>query len=177
MGSDPENSDEQIECYVALGSNLGDSDAILHRALDTLASHTNIDALEISPFYQSKPHGPHDQPDYINAVARFVTSLEAEELLNELQRIENDNGRQRANVERWGARTLDLDLLLYGDQTIETERLSVPHPRMCERVFVLYPLQDLQSDSDNDLIISKETTLQECIDNLPEVEKSSIKEI
>ena len=85
--------------------------------------------------------GPQDQPDYINAVIKISTNLTAEHLLDELQNIENKQGRVRK--QRWGARTLDLDLLLYGDDVINTERLIVPHSGISERNFVLYPLNEL----------------------------------
>ncbi len=171
---------DTVPCYVALGSNLGDSQAYLQKVISAMNSHPHIHSLDISHFYQSKPHGPQDQSDYINAAVYFMTSLGAEELLDVLQQIENDHDRVRENVERWGARTLDLDLLFYGDQTIETPRLTVPHPRICERAFVLYPLRDLVDgldESDKDLKINKTTTLQNCIDKLPEAEINNIKDL
>ena len=167
-------------CYVALGSNLGNSVDYLHKAIKAIESHPLTSNLKTSNLYQSEPHGPQDQPDYINAAVSFYTSLEAEELLNFLQQIENDNARVRQGVQRWGARTLDLDLLFYGEQIINTRRLTVPHPRICERVFVLYPLRDLLKDSEEflqDLKINQSTTLQDCIDELPEVEITNIKDI
>jgi 2-amino-4-hydroxy-6-hydroxymethyldihydropteridine diphosphokinase len=169
---DPQN--QPILCYVALGSNLGDSVSHIMHGLQALANHSELDYLNISHFYQSKPYGPQDQPDYINAVVEFETTLKAEALLDELQKVENDNGRIREGVERWGARTLDLDLLFYGDDIINTERLTVPHPRICERAFVLYPLRDLIKEQD--LKISEKTTLKECIARLSEKVKSEIKE-
>jgi len=167
-------------CYVALGSNLGDSVAHLMAGLQALANHSELDYLNISHFYQSKPHGPQDQPDYINAVVEFKTTLQAEALLDELQKIENDNGRVRKGVEHWGARTLDLDLLFYGDNIIETERLTVPHPRICERAFVLYPLRDLIDDKggkgETNLKIATKASLHDCITKLSPEAKSEIKE-
>ena len=145
-------------CYIGLGSNLGDSIAYLDNAVDSLSVSQGIKHLSISSFYRSKPHGPQNQPDYINAVARFETSIDPHALLSLLQKIENNNNRQR-NGERWGARTLDLDLLLYGNIIIETEVLTVPHPYMCERSFVLYPLQELKPD----LIFPDGKVLVECI--------------
>ena len=148
-------------CYIGLGSNLGDSIAYLDNAIDSLNSSQNINHLSVSSFYRSKPHGPQDQPDYINAVARFETSLDPHALLSLLQKIENNNNRQR-NGERWGARTLDLDLLLYGNVVIDTETLTVPHPYICERSFVLYPLQELKPD----LCFPNGKMLSECIATL-----------
>ncbi len=175
---------EPVICYVALGSNLGDSDKHIMDGLQALANHSNINFLNTSLFYQSKPHGPQDQPDYINAAVEFETILKPEALLDELQKIENENGRVREGVERWGARTLDLDLLFYGDETINTKRLTVPHPRICERAFVLYPLRDLllvttteqAIENQKDLKISDTTTLNDCIAKLSEKDKSEIKE-
>lgn len=148
--------------------------------LHALANHSDIDFLNTSLFYQSKPHGPQDQPDYINAAVEFKTALKPEALLDVLQKIENKNGRVREGVERWGARTLDLDLLFYGDETINTKRLTVPHPRICERAFVLYPLRDLiveqAIENQRDLKISDKSTLNNCIAKLSKKDKSEIKE-
>ncbi len=169
---------ENVICYVALGSNLGDSLAYLNNAIEAFQSSPLINQLEVSPFYKSKPHGPQDQPDYLNAVVRFTTMYQSESLLDFLQSIENDNLRVREGVVRWGARTLDLDLLFFDDATINTKRLTVPHPRICERAFVLLPLRDLQADLDIDLEFglkkSTNSTIKSCIDALPE---SALKDI
>lgn len=90
--------------------------------------------------------GPQDQPDYINAVMRLRTELSAVSLLDAMQSIERSHGRRRQSERRWGARTLDLDLLLYGEQLIRTQRLQVPHPGMAERDFVLRPLYEIEPD-------------------------------
>ncbi|MCK5813272.1 MAG: 2-amino-4-hydroxy-6-hydroxymethyldihydropteridine diphosphokinase [Cocleimonas sp.] len=148
----------QYKVYIGLGSNLGDSLVYLNNAVTALHSHQKINHLRLSPFYRSKPQGPQDQPDYINAVAQFDTDLGAHDLLATLQKIEKNNDRQR-NGKRWGARTLDLDLLLYGNIIIETATLTVPHPWMCERSFVLYPLQELSPH----LIFPNGRTLVQCI--------------
>jgi 2-amino-4-hydroxy-6-hydroxymethyldihydropteridine diphosphokinase len=97
-----------------------------------------------SPFYRSKPVGPQDQPDFVNGAALLDTRLEPLALLDHLQAIEQAHGRQR--LKRWGPRTLDLDLLLYGSQTFEDERLTLPHPELSNRDFVLQPLLDLTPD-------------------------------
>ena len=149
-----------------MGSNLGDSQAHLNNAVDALQSNSAIYALQTSPYYQSKPHGPQNQPDYINGVATFDTHLAPEKLLDLLQRIEADNKRVREGVERWGARTLDLDLLFYGDQIINSKRLTVPHPHICQRAFVLLPLVDLLGASTKDLKINHNTTIKDCIKQL-----------
>jgi 2-amino-4-hydroxy-6-hydroxymethyldihydropteridine diphosphokinase len=171
VGAD--NGNECATCYVGLGSNLGDSTAYLNKAIDALQSSDHIHALKISPFYRSKPHGPQDQPDYLNAVAGFNTGLQAGKLLDLLQTIEADNERVREGVVRWGARTLDLDLLFFGDQVITTKRLTVPHPHICERAFVLLPLADLLGDSCKDLKISPKTTIKDCIDRLSDDERAN----
>lgn len=175
-----ESVEDNIACYVALGSNLGDTQAYLHKAIKAIEYQPEISALRCSSFYQSKPHGPQNQPDYLNAAVYFETTLSAEGLLNILQQIENENARVRQGVERWGARTLDLDLLFYGNQQINTKRLTVPHPRICERVFVLYPLRDLVEGFEqqtNGLMVNQTTSLQDCIDKLADAEKNSIKDL
>ncbi len=144
--------------YIGLGSNLGNSLAYLNNAIKALHAHPKIVSLKLSHFYRSKPHGPQDQPDYINAVAQFDTDLDAYDLLAVLQSIEKDNDRKRTG-EHWGARTLDLDLLLYGNIIIDSMTLTVPHPWICERSFVLYPLQELSTD----LIFPNGRTLAQCI--------------
>ena len=130
------------QCYIGLGSNLGESQDTLAAALAALTFNDAIKNIEVSSYYQSKPHGPQDQPDYLNAVAGFETSLAPEALLDVLQAIETKYGRVRTG-ERWTARTLDLDILLYGQQVIDTPRLVVPHAWMTQREFVLYPLYEL----------------------------------
>ncbi|MDX1692599.1 MAG: 2-amino-4-hydroxy-6-hydroxymethyldihydropteridine diphosphokinase [Ketobacteraceae bacterium] len=131
-----------ISAYIGLGSNLGDSIATLQSALTALSLLPQSRLEAVSQFYQSRAIGPGEQPDYINAAVRLLTELTAESLLDELKRIESDHLRTRGTV-RWTARTLDLDLLLYGYENINTERLTVPHPRIAERNFVLLPLHDL----------------------------------
>ena len=128
--------------FVALGANLGEPLAQIRAAQLALASLATPDSLRHSPLYQSLPMGPTDQPPYINGVSMFDTRLEPHALLDALQRIEQAHGRVRKE-ERWGPRTLDLDILLYGEHHIEDERLTVPHYGMKQREFVLYPLADL----------------------------------
>lgn len=128
--------------YVALGSNLENPLAQLKQAVETLQKSAKN--LQVSPFYGSKPLGPQDQPDYVNAVVKFDTALQPIELLDWLQSIENEQGRVR--LRRWGERTLDLDILLYGDEIITNERLTVPHYDMKNREFVIVPLYDLSPE-------------------------------
>lgn len=170
--------DSNVTCYIALGSNMGDSLAYINQAIQDLQSHDQIHDLKVSKFYKSKPHGPQDQPDYLNAAAKLKTNLEAEALLDLLQKIENQNDRVREGVVRWGARTLDLDLLFYADKTINTKRLIIPHPRICERAFVLFPLRDLESeDVISNLKINEITSILDCIEALSNEELNNIKEL
>ena len=129
-----------VRCYIALGSNLKNPLLQVQTAVNALAQLPDSILQSVSPWYQSKAIGPI-QPDYINGAACIDTTLTAIDLLHQLQRIEND--QQRVRHQRWGPRTLDLDLLLYGDQIINCNELTVPHPRMTERNFVLYPLLDI----------------------------------
>ena len=162
-----------VECFVALGSNLGDSQRYLDKAVIALKSHPGIKNLVASKYYQSKPHGPQDQPDYFNGAVKFETDLLPERLLDLLQKIENDNQRVRKNVVRWGARTLDLDLLFYGKESINTKRLTVPHPRICERAFVLLPMKNLGAS----LKTVGNSSIKDCIDELSASALKDIKEI
>lgn len=127
--------------YIGLGSNLGDSRQILAEAVQKLAT---LGAMKTSRLYQSPPMGPQDQPNYLNAAVQLVTDLEPLALLDELQRFEQESGRVR--LRRWGERTLDLDLLMYGEEQIQNERLTVPHIGIMERDFVLMPLLDLEAN-------------------------------
>lgn len=127
--------------YIGLGSNLGDSPQILAEAVQKLAA---LGQVKVSKLYQSLPMGPQDQPSYHNAVVQLHTDLEPLALLDQLQKIEQDAGRVR--LRHWGERTLDLDLLLYGQQEIQNERLTVPHVGILERDFVVIPLLDIDAD-------------------------------
>jgi len=130
-----------VEAYIGLGSNLGDSEATLKSACLAITAVDGIQLLAVSAFYRSKPVGPQDQPDYVNAAIRIGTRLSAEQLLDTLQAIENQHGRVR--TQHWGPRTLDLDILLYDEQQINTQRLRIPHPEIPFRGFVLYPLAEI----------------------------------
>ena len=128
--------------YIGIGSNLEDPTAQVRRAADALARLSDTRLVALSPLYRNPAVGPGDQPDYVNAVAIVETALEPHALLDALQALENAQGRERGSI-RWQARTIDLDLLLYGDRVIDDARLSVPHPRLRERAFVLKPLHDV----------------------------------
>lgn len=128
--------------YVALGSNLGPREQLLHAAVDALRATPGIRNVVVSPIYETLPVGPGAQGSYLNAVVRLETRLEPRALLARLLDIEREHGRERG-AERNAARTLDLDLLLFGAQRIDEPGLEVPHPRLHERAFVLEPLRDL----------------------------------
>lgn len=134
-----------IRSYIALGSNLEDPVQQVRQAIQELRQLPSSQFVTASSLYRSAPMGPSDQPDYINAVVAVDTELSPHALLDALQMIEQTHGRQRG-PERWGPRTLDLDVLLYGEQYIDDERLTVPHRGIAERAFVLYPLQEIVAD-------------------------------
>jgi len=130
-----------IPAYIGIGSNLGDSLARVHAAFEALAGVERTRLVARSQLYRTRPFGPVAQGDFINAVAGLLTQLTALELLRALRDIESAAGRVR--TERWGPRTLDLDLLVYGDARIAEQDLTVPHPGISERGFVLRPLNDV----------------------------------
>lgn len=132
-----------VEVYIGLGSNLDDPARQLLIASQEIGALPEVKALALSPLYSSPPLGPQDQPDYVNAVQQVSTCLSPLDLLHALQDIEHRHGRVR--LRRWGERTLDLDILLYGEQIIASDELKVPHPEIARRAFVLYPLADLAS--------------------------------
>jgi 2-amino-4-hydroxy-6-hydroxymethyldihydropteridine diphosphokinase len=141
-----DNVFNSVDAYIALGANLGDPVSQIREAVSRLDSVQGVSVLSVSPVSRTKPvGGPQGQPDYFNAVAKTRTSLAPMDLLAHCQEIENDQGRIR--TVRWGARTIDLDLLLYGAEVIDTQILSIPHPRMRERLFVLVPFCDVAGES------------------------------
>ncbi|SIO04789.1 2-amino-4-hydroxy-6-hydroxymethyldihydropteridine diphosphokinase [Salinivibrio sp. ES.052] len=144
--------------YIAIGSNLGEPVKKAEQAIAALKALPQSLFVAVSPLYTSRPMGPADQPDYVNAVAALDTHLDPLTLLNATQAIELNYGRKR-KAERWGPRTLDLDILLYGDRVIEHPRLTVPHYGMKEREFVLYPLADIAPD----LCLPDGSTLAACL--------------
>ncbi|MBD3898435.1 2-amino-4-hydroxy-6-hydroxymethyldihydropteridine diphosphokinase [Halomonas sp. ML-15] len=127
--------------YIGLGSNLDDPLAQVQGALAALARLPLTRCVAASPCYASRPVGPQDQPDFINAVAALDTRLSPLALLDQLQAVEQRHRRRR--LRHWGPRTLDLDLLLYDDTCLATSRLTLPHPHMASRGFVLLPLANI----------------------------------
>jgi 2-amino-4-hydroxy-6-hydroxymethyldihydropteridine diphosphokinase len=132
-----------IPVFIGIGSNLANPQQQVLSAISQLKSLPYCQFIRQSSLYRSQPMGPQDQPDYVNAVVQLETILEAEALLDLLQKIELDAGRERNKEERWGARTLDLDMLLFGNEIIATERLTVPHYGLTEREFVVIPLAEI----------------------------------
>ncbi|MCB1866296.1 MAG: 2-amino-4-hydroxy-6-hydroxymethyldihydropteridine diphosphokinase [Chromatiales bacterium] len=132
--------------YVGLGANLGDPATRIGQAFNALAGTERTTLVARSPVYRSAPLGPPDQPDYLNAVAALDTALEPAALLDALFAIERAAGRDRRAGTRWGPRVLDLDLLLFGARVASDPKLTLPHPQMHRRDFVLQPLLDLAPD-------------------------------
>lgn len=135
------SSPKWVEAYIGLGSNLDNPIQHVMSAMREIAASTDIESIASSALYSSQPVGPQDQPDYVNAVVRIKTSLQPIDLLKQCQAIENNHGRKR--LVHWGARTLDLDILLYDDCIIDLPDLAVPHRELANRAFVLYPLADI----------------------------------
>lgn len=130
--------------YIGLGSNLGNPEQQIRQAVIALKQLPDSQFQSLSNLYQSLPVGPQDQPEFLNAVALIQTSLKPEQLLDELQSIEHRQLRERTI--RWGPRTIDLDILLYGQLIMKTARLEIPHPEICHRLFVLRPLLDISPE-------------------------------
>lgn len=151
-----------LTSYIAMGSNLQQPLQQLRSATKGLAQLPDSTLISISQAYRSAAVGPGEQPDYLNAVARVDTRLPPRELLAGLQALERAHGRERS--ERWGARTLDLDILLYGDLYMDEPALTIPHPRMRERNFVLYPLAEVAQEN---LVLPDGTDLDTLLSNCP----------
>ena len=132
---------EGIIAYLGIGTNLGDRQANVKEALRKLDELPTINLVRVSSLYETAPVGLTDQPEFLNLVAAVRTSLAPPALLDALLNIENQMGRVR--TERWGPRVIDLDLLLYGSEQVDLPQLTVPHPRLRERAFVLVPLAEI----------------------------------
>ncbi len=137
---------EETIVYIGLGSNLDNPRQQVIDALAELQALPGCRLLNHSSLYRTRPVGPQDQPDFVNAVASLATRREPHALLDELQAIEQRHARVRSGA-HWGPRTLDLDLLLYGERRIDTPRLRVPHPEMTRRAFVLVPLREIADEN------------------------------
>ncbi|MGG6196555.1 2-amino-4-hydroxy-6-hydroxymethyldihydropteridine diphosphokinase [Pantoea allii] len=131
--------------YLALGSNLADPLHQIDAALSALDALPDTQRVATSAFYRTPPYGPPDQPDYLNAAVALDTALSAEALLDQTQRIEQEHGRVR-KAERWGPRTLDIDIMLFGTASLNSDRLTVPHYDLLNRAFMLVPLLEIAPD-------------------------------
>ncbi|HTR97675.1 MAG TPA: 2-amino-4-hydroxy-6-hydroxymethyldihydropteridine diphosphokinase [Candidatus Acidoferrales bacterium] len=131
-----------MKAFIGLGSNLGERETLIRQALEALAALPETEMVRASSLYDTEPVGDVEQPNYLNAVAQIDTELAPNQLLWNLLLIEKRLGRERTR--RWGPRTIDLDLLLYGDEIIEEDELRVPHPELVRRGFVLVPLVELE---------------------------------
>jgi 2-amino-4-hydroxy-6-hydroxymethyldihydropteridine diphosphokinase len=136
-----------IPAYVAIGANLGDALATVQHAFTKLAELPKSRLVARSRLYRTAPLGPQDQPEFVNAAAGLLTQLTAPELLHELKRLERTMGRN-VPIVRWGPRVIDFDLSVFGSQRIQSDTLTVPHPGVPVRNFVLYPLLDIAPDLD-----------------------------
>lgn len=133
-----------VRAFIGIGANLGDREATLHRAVHRLEGIRGVRVVARSGLHETEPVGRTDQPRFLNGVVEIETDLDAGDLLRRMQEIETDLGRVRApGAARWEPRTIDLDLLLFGDGAIDKPGLQVPHPRLREREFVLGPLAEL----------------------------------
>lgn len=141
-GSNKPHAD--TDYWIGFGSNLGDREKNIKDALRKLGQHPQISITAISPIYSSEPVGPKDQPDFLNGVVGIKSNLTPTELLTLLNNLEKESGRIKTR--HWGERTLDLDILLHNGQILKTESLTIPHPHMLERAFVLIPLNDIASN-------------------------------
>ena len=150
--------------YIALGSNLGDRMAAIESAVEALRATAGVHDLVLSDVIETLPVGPTLQGRYYNAVVRFQTTLSPRRLLRRCQQIEAEHGRDRDNEQRWGPRPLDLDLLLYGDSVINEPGLTVPHPSMHERDFVLRPLAQIDPGAVHPVL---KATAEGLLENLP----------
>jgi 2-amino-4-hydroxy-6-hydroxymethyldihydropteridine diphosphokinase len=133
----------EVLCALGLGSNLGNREATLQSALHQLDMQSGLRLLDTASLIETPPWGPVPQGPYINTCCLVATTLSPEELLTTCLKIEKDHGRDRDKGLRWGPRTLDIDLLTYGHEVIDTPHLTIPHPRMLERPFVMGPLREL----------------------------------
>lgn len=130
-----------MRVYLGLGSNLNDRERNIGHAVELIGEHPQIELLRVSSMYETSPVGYKDQPDFVNAVALIETALSPRELLDAVHAVEELIGRKRTF--RWGPRVIDIDILLYGSETVDEEGLKIPHPMMMKRRFVLEPLAEI----------------------------------
>lgn len=133
-----------IRALVGLGGNVGDPKAAMRKALALMTADRGTTVIKVSSLYRTPPWGKLDQPDFLNAVAELQTSLSARQLLDLCLRVETE--LKRVRVERWGPRSIDIDLLWFGGEHVNESGLEIPHPRMLERAFVMVPLAEIAPD-------------------------------
>lgn len=153
-----------VQAALGLGSNIGDKQAYLADALERLAATPGITVLSRSSLYRTEPWGMTDQDWFLNACALVETELSATALLARCLEVEQELGRVRDI--RWGPRKIDIDVLVYGDEQIDADGLTIPHPRMAERAFVLVPLAEIWPDAR----VNREATAQEALEDCPDVD-------
>jgi 2-amino-4-hydroxy-6-hydroxymethyldihydropteridine diphosphokinase len=153
------------KAYIALGSNMGDRLDYLKKAILHLESHEDITVVNTSSIYETDPVGYTNQDQFLNMAIEVMTSLKPFELLDVCLNIEEQLGRKREM--RWGPRTLDLDILVYNQENIETEKLTLPHPRMSERAFVILPLLEIDP---NIMLPTMKEPLKSCLQSIPDKE-------
>ncbi len=157
-----DNADDRTDCFIALGSNIEPRGKYIQRALTLIDEHPQMKVETVSSVYETEPDGgPKDQMSYLNAVAKITTSLTPHQLLEALQEIEHSLGRKR-NI-FWGARTIDLDILLIGEQIISSDNLVVPHPLMHERKFVMQPLAQIAPEAKHPILMMSAKTILESL--------------
>lgn len=156
--------------YMSLGTNMGDREGFLSAAIEELGSNSSVEVLKASSIYETKAVGFAEQADFLNQVIKVKTSLTKYELLELIRKIEYKNGRDRVIV--WGPRTLDIDILLYNNETNDDERLIIPHPRMAERAFVLVPLAEIES---SELIPGMGKTVKQLLNEISESQKNEVR--
>ncbi|MFG0292961.1 MAG: 2-amino-4-hydroxy-6-hydroxymethyldihydropteridine diphosphokinase [Phycisphaerales bacterium JB050] len=164
----PIDTQTTVTAFIALGSNLGDREATIESARSAMNAHPRITTVRCSRLIETDPVGPAGQGPYLNGATEIATDLTPPELLKALLEIERSLGRVRSETdERWGARTIDLDILLYADEVIDEPGLTVPHPRMQERRFVLEPLAQIAPDARHPVLGTTASEMLEALIALP----------
>ncbi|KHE72899.1 2-amino-4-hydroxy-6-hydroxymethyldihydropteridine diphosphokinase [Halobacillus sp. BBL2006] len=157
--------------YIALGSNISKREEFLKSAIEMLEEPREINVIEKSAVYETAPVGYTDQSDFLNMVVKVTTSLSPLQLLDHCQSIESELGRKR--IVKWGPRTIDLDILLYNQENMIAERLTIPHPHMQERAFVMVPLAELDQEA---FLPHLERSVLDILEALPKDEVESVRE-
>jgi len=155
--------------YLSIGSNSGDRETFIKQAVNSLILCEEIDVIQTSALYETEPWGVKNQNWFLNIIVEIYTELSPRDLLVKLNQIEDSLGRNRKNESRWGERTLDIDIVFYGDEVISTEILTIPHARMHERAFVLVPMMEIAPDFVHPIFNKTIVDLYEKLENVEEV--------